>query len=394
MNAEVRNYIKALLGTIHEGIECLKVEENPQLKEDIWAARSCVEMILEENMSISLGGRVNSGVLSDEEWIHTVMMVLDDIERPLELRNAYDRKFQALLNYVWKLSEEQLVEGMKQSLVELKTKSEMDYEEFVLYFEYFPLWGELHPEQGNYETLELRAATLKRRSYDFLWLYKRLGDYLSKRTLCAILLNWAILDREELKAVKSIFPDYFEPDIFPSNEGDVFVDVGAFVGDSVLSYISTYGDSYKHIYAYEISKDSCEHFRENTKDCHSVEIRRKGVGSERGIMYITENEYYSANKLMDNNGEECIEIVALDEDIDEKITFIKMDIEGAEQSALAGCRKIIENNRPKLAICTYHGYEDIWKIPLLIYEMNPEYTFYMRHNGRSLIPTEFVLLCR
>ena len=283
---------------------------------------------------------------------------------------------------------------MKKSLETLKNNSKANYEGFVKYFERFPLWGNLHPDRNDYETLELRAATLKRRSYDFLWLYKRLEDYLSKRTLCAILKNWAVLDVAELATVKSIFPDYYEPDIFPLNKEDVFVDVGAFIGDSIEAYISAYGSSYNRIYAYEISEESCELIRKNTKKFHDVIVRQKGLGSQKGVMYLVRNNNSSANKLSVNQEAEKVEIVTLDEDIKEKVTFIKMDIEGAEQGALLGCKNKIQTEHPKLAICTYHGYEDIWKIPQMIYEMNPNYKFYMRHNGGNLIPTEFVLLCK
>lgn len=65
--------------------------------------------------------------------------------------------------------------------------------------------------------------------------------------------------------------------------------------------------------------------------------------------------------------------------VSEKITFIKMDIEGAEYNALLGCKKIIKEQRPKLAICIYHKPEDIIQIPSLILSLNEEYIFYIRH---------------
>lgn len=86
--------------------------------------------------------------------------------------------------------------------------------------------------------------------------------------------------------------------------------------------------------------------------------------------------------------------MTLDDDISEPLTFIKMDIEGMEQAALRGCENQIRANHPKLAICTYHNYEDIWKIPRMIDAMDPSYQFYMRHYGGNLIPTEFVLLAK
>ena len=88
-----------------------------------------------------------------------------------------------------------------------------------------------------------------------------------------------------------------------------------------------------------------------------------------------------------------MEIVTLDQDLDDIPTLLKMDIEGAEQDALLGCQKTICKHHPGLAICVYHGYEDIWKIPFMISCMYSDYHFYLRHNGGNLIPTEFVLLC-
>lgn len=129
---------------------------------------------------------------------------------------------------------------------------------------------------------------------------------------------------------------------------------------------------------------------------HDVIVRRKGAGQERGEMFVNVNSAdTSANQLRQNGSREGrVEIVPLDEDLEDTVTFLKMDIEGAEQGALLGCERIIRTQRPKLAICTYHGYEDIWKIPVMIDGMNPDYRFYMRHYGGNLVPTEFVLLCK
>lgn len=153
----------------------------------------------------------------------------------------------------------------------------------------------------------------------------------------------------------------------------------------------------ENLYAYEISPGSyaqlCENIQKNR--LHDVIPIRKGLGASRGEMFIEDNRAdASANQLQSQgNSQSRVEVVPLDEDIEEA-TFIKMDIEGAEQGALLGCERIIRSQHPKLAICTYHGYEDIWKIPLMIDSMYPGNRFYLRHYGGNLIPTEFVLLCR
>ena len=62
----------------------------------------------------------------------------------------------------------------------------------------------------------------------------------------------------------------------------------------------------------------------------------------------------------------------------EPVTFINMDVEGAERQALDGCREVIERDKPKLLIAAYHRSEDLFAIPLQIARMNPEYRFYLR----------------
>lgn len=56
-----------------------------------------------------------------------------------------------------------------------------------------------------------------------------------------------------------------------------------------------------------------------------------------------------------------------------------MDIEGFEIPGLLGAKNHIKNDTPKLAICTYQIVSDIWEIPLLIHEINPNYNYYFRH---------------
>jgi hypothetical protein len=60
------------------------------------------------------------------------------------------------------------------------------------------------------------------------------------------------------------------------------------------------------------------------------------------------------------------------------MTFIKMDVEGAERNALIEARTVIEQARPVLAICAYHKPDDLWSLPLLIKEMVPGHRMFLR----------------
>ena len=85
-------------------------------------------------------------------------------------------------------------------------------------------------------------------------------------------------------------------------------------------------------------------------------------------------------------------MVTLDEDIGEKLTMIKADIEGFEQEALLGAINHIKNDHPKLLISVYHKNEDLWKIPKMIKEIDPAYKFYLRYHGGNVYPTEITLI--
>lgn len=61
-----------------------------------------------------------------------------------------------------------------------------------------------------------------------------------------------------------------------------------------------------------------------------------------------------------------IQSVSLDEDIQETITFLKMDIHGFEISVLLGAKRHIRDDFPTLAICTCQVVSDMWEIPRLI----------------------------
>lgn len=308
----------------------------------------------------------------------------------ITVNNVTDRDFLRLMEETGRKSKEELLAGMKAVLGELKKQQPQNYKAFVEYFHRFSFWGKLYPEKGCYEVLENRVQVLKEHREDFLWLYARLADNRSKKTLFAILDNWLNLRFSLLARVKENDVSYFDTDLIPGGEEEVFVDMGAFTGDTVHDFVRTYGLRYKRIYCYEITGDAVKELEKAAAKYGNIIVRQKAVSSSPATLYLAANEEMSANQLSDA-GTVPVEAVTVDEDIQEKVTFIKMDIEGFEQAALAGCERHIREEHPKLTVCTYHGYEDIWKIPRMIEAMDPSYRFYMRHYGGNLIPTEYVL---
>ena len=299
-------------------------------------------------------------------------------------------EFGALMKKLATLSENELFKIIRDSFNELRDGSKLKMAE---HFAKYPFWGALDIKNKVYDALKNRARVIRKHHDDFVWLYERLADEHSKNVLIGILSNWVFIDSKTIRKYKELeHPEYFDPDVFPRRPDEVFVDVGAYTGDSAISFINTY-QSYKRVYCYEITPASFQEMQKNLAGLPNIDLRQKAAGSAAGTMYLEENfDGEASGNMVQRQGEIAVEVVRLDEDITEPVTFIKMDIEGAEQDALRGCEGLIRKYHPKLAICTYHGYEDIFAIPRLIDEIEPGYTFYMRHHSGNLVPTEFSLL--
>lgn len=260
------------------------------------------------------------------------------------------------------------------------------------YWKKFPLWGKNEGEV----TANLSAA-LSEHGRDFRWLFGRLGDEQSRRVLTAVVRNWRYYEMEPLERVAdNENDDYFDRALLHCDENEVVADLGAYVGDTFLSYVKNYGSmAYRRYYCYEITKESFDVLRRVTAAYPRVVLRRKGAGAAPGVMKMETGADASANGLAENTGAagaDTVDIVPLDQDITEPLTLIKMDIEGMEQAALRGCEGHIRRQRPKLALSVYHNFEDIWKLPRMIDEMAPGYRFYLRYHGGDAWPSEITLL--
>lgn len=71
---------------------------------------------------------------------------------------------------------------------------------------------------------------------------------------------------------------------------------------------------------------------------------------------------------------EIIEAIKLDDFImDEKVGFIKLDVEGYEENVLLGAKRIIAKDKPILALSAYHKPTDKERLPTTILSIMPDY---------------------
>lgn len=305
------------------------------------------------------------------------------------MMNKLDIKFNNLIDIFKLLSKEKILENIKDTYLKIDNRNKQAIESFLKMFNY---WGKLDYANNEFTELERRATVLKNHANDFMTLYDSLGDYRSKQVILGILNYWYNNDFIELdKARENNFSQYFDLDLLDLSADEVFVDVGAYIGDTIKSFIENYG-KYEKIYGYEITMDSIKTMQEALKDWPNIVIRKKALGISEGELYIQSNENSTSANKINNWGEEKVTCVTLDDDIKEKISIIKMDIEGSEGNALMGAINHIKNDTPKLLISVYHNHDDLWRIPKLITTINDNYRFYLRYFGNKYYPTEVVLI--
>ena len=181
--------------------------------------------------------------------------------------------------------------------------------------------------------------------------------------------------------------EYFGPEFINEDKGGVFIDCGAWTGDTVKLYAESVHGNYARIHAFELDEENFRKLQKNTEGMHDIVLHHAGVGDENRIVVYGkgsgDNEPTAGISIMKAGcGEEYrANLVRLDDALKgERITFIKMDIEGFETAALRGAIEIVRRQKPQLAICVYHRTSDFWEIPSLIREANPEYKLYLRHH--------------
>lgn len=224
-------------------------------------------------------------------------------------------------------------------------------------------------------------------------------DEESKEVFYNIIRFRLTFDKSCIKAIKSKYKQYFEPTILSFRQEEVFIDCGAYTGDSVVQFYEEISGRLKKVYSFEPDRSNF------LKLCDTV----RRIDPLR-IIPINSGVYHSTGKISFHelggidtrigSGENSVSlpVVSIDDFMKNKedATFIKMDIEGAELDALLGAKETIQKNKPKLAISVYHKASDLWKIPLLIKSLNKDYRFYLRHYTNEIteticyaIPTSF-----
>lgn len=184
---------------------------------------------------------------------------------------------------------------------------------------------------------------------------------------------------------------YFVKDVIRFKEGEVFIDCGGYDGLTSMVFMEKVKGNFKNIIIFEPDPNCLPMIEKNVPVDRRIKVIPKGVWDrETNLSFMSSGDAAShvVEGMEQSQEVDTISVVSIDGCNEcSKATFIKMDLEGAEQNALRGAKETIQKNKPTLAICIYHSDEDMLKIIDYIHELVPEYRLYVRHHSTGLIET-------
>ena len=228
------------------------------------------------------------------------------------------------------------------------------------------------------------------RSFEVEWaeVFASLADEPSRQTLLDVLryrltANTRFMRDYTLRMTEQ----YFEP--FLDLGSEVFVDAGGFDGDTTEEFCRRYPD-YRRVHLFEPSARNMGAAKVRLEGQRDIVFHPQALSDAPGTMTFNADAG-SASAVTSGPGE-TVGVTTLDLAVAEPVGLIKMDLEGWETRALAGCERHIRDDRPKLAIAVYHraaDFRDVWRYARSIH---PDYRVYLRHYTQGWSETVMFLL--
>ena len=206
--------------------------------------------------------------------------------------------------------------------------------------------------------------------------YALLADEQSRAVFKNVLRFYHTGDISLLDAITTPKDEAFD-DILKLGRAEIYVDLGAYNGDTVDEFLHYTRGEYREIIALEPNAKNFKKLQAHCEGMPRVRLLKLGAWSENTT--LTFNNKAGRNSAVADSGVET-PVAALDELLSGGATYIKADVEGADREALLGMRRTLNAYKPKLNFAAYHRFEDIFGLVLLIHELNPDYKLYLRHH--------------
>ena len=158
-----------------------------------------------------------------------------------------------------------------------------------------------------------------------------------------------------------------------------YLDLGAYRGDTIDEFTGLTCGKYQSITAIEPDRKTFLKLREHVGSLKNIRLFNMGIWNEDTDLVFESSR--GRGSSINDSGSAVLAVTKIDTLYKrQKVSYIKADVEGAEEQMILGGKNVIARDNPKLNIALYHRSEDIFKLPLMIYSINPEYKFYIRQH--------------
>lgn len=219
-------------------------------------------------------------------------------------------------------------------------------------------------------------------------------SYLADEKSCKVLLACIDYRTKRTPIPSELFSEndqYFVSELIHLKDGEIFVDGGAYTGDTIqqlLDEAKKQKVNIGKIYAFEPEENNYSLLSKFYGKRSNIKLIQQGLSDKNEVLLFNASGVTARIVDDEENATDKIKVMNLDSFEECKdVSFIKMDIEGAEWDALRGARELIVRNKPKLAICLYHSDRDMIRLIELVHELVPEYKLYVRHHSKSNVET-------
>ncbi|PPU95028.1 FkbM family methyltransferase [Xanthomonas albilineans] len=242
-----------------------------------------------------------------------------------------------------------------------------------------------------YQTGRITRELTLAHSAQFAALRERLADPLSMRTLDAVLQMRMNGDRRPLLDVLcpmeqeyfSVYPTNAHPLRIGANEH--YVDIGAYRGDTVKKFRAASRHGYASIHAFEPDPANFAALqRDLADDAGRTVLHNAAVSDVAGTLAF--HAEGTMGSRLDANGTVMVPSVRLD-DLIERATMLKMDVEGFEPQVLRGAAGLIQRCRPRMAITCYHHALDLLEIVAVLDQILPDAQLRLRQYAMYFFDT-------
>jgi len=218
----------------------------------------------------------------------------------------------------------------------------------------------------------------------YKWIYQLLADKKSKQIFTKVINFKITFDYSFMEGFTNNHKEqYFDKELIPEIKNISFLDGGGYVGDTATEVIKNYPD-FKKIWLIEPIPENIRIAKRELGHHKNIEFLTCGISDKKATLHFNEEKSFST---IYGHGTQSVTVDTIDNIVKEKVDFIKLDIEGAEQDAISGAQETIRKYKPILAICVYHKAEDWYEIPKKVLEIENKYDIYLRHYMEGIFET-------